>query len=244
MKKIIFVSLFTLLPIYAKADLEHSELVSSLDKFVPSLLILDDLVESMSDSDHESLNGFKDSHFKRAIALNSYLREEFVYDEIELFFCEKQKKPSIGFIKWEIVTKFGTEKLNEAGILCNEMIDEVKGILNDLLEKDNRDIDLRYYKYVKNNESDNFPLQKSLISANLYFSFDVVLAEDLIDLYKSRGFKKEAFNFSLLAAKYGSEKGIDNVLQILKALNIPCYEEFDLYRKTLKTINKHKGTTS
>lgn len=209
-KFIIFFSIFFVKHTYAYDTLNFS---TDIDK-------LNDLTKKYSVY-RKKFEGADYSNFMlfRALILNDYLVNDNFSNKLSAFFCyeDNDKDQLINLLKWKIAIYKTDIELNKLGILCKKQIIKARKMIDEnFSEVDYADAYIEYYNYLNKSGSDDFLLKNTLLRESLYKKPDVKVLEFLINNLKSENLTEGEWNASILAARYGSKKGFENMIRIAK----------------------------
>ena len=153
----------------------------------------------------------------RALVLNDLIVNDEVSKEFNSYFCDNDKDELIMLLKWKISVNFNLETLNKIGVKCDEKIQVYKQTMESyFLQTDFYDALIEYYYHMDEIKKNSFLIQNSVLRKALYSKPDKKILELLISNLKDEGLIDGEWNASILAARYGSDLGLSNMIKLIE----------------------------
>lgn len=151
----------------------------------------------------------------RAITLNDFIINNEISKSTVKYYCQNDKNELLNLLKWKISVENNKELLNQLGVNCKEQVSKYESIMETyFVDAQFFDATVEYYKYLEKNNMSDFVYKNSLLRSILYSKPSVSALELLITNLKKKGLLDGEWNASILAARYGSNKGFENMIKL------------------------------
>lgn len=194
-------------------------LSKNAESFTTSIPVLDKMTKNFTTTNNKKTFDKSLSNYTlyRALVLNDFILFNKISLELPNYFCKKDKDELMKLLKWKVVVNHKSTELKRIGIKCDEQIEASKGIMEDyFLNVDFYDAQIEYYNYLVSLNKGDFLLKNSLLRMVMYSKPDITVLELLIDNLQERKLVDGEWNASILAARYGSTKGLTHMIKLLE----------------------------
>jgi hypothetical protein len=196
---------------------------SKASEFVVNLKTLDAITKNFQENrtlfDEKNYMNIK---LYKALILNDYIMNSHENSSFSNLFCEENNENLIKLLKWKISISLIESNID---FNCKDKLVSYASLMDDyFLDSDYVDAYIEFYKINETNKNKDLIEMWSLLNSNLYKTPDIEIAELLIsvqhEIYVKTGKRFGEWNVSVIAAKYGSYKGILNLTNMLEKKSI------------------------